>query len=266
MKKQYIVRRIVAIVLMAAAGAMLFWPRMVQPVSIPEMEATRAAIALPNYVEPGSFSAIMSDANDYAYLNKTAKPSMPQSSSYPLLSYLSYSDYAKPDQASSAAYETVYNLWLQNKLSSVMQNTSDDSGITEKIQNSFIELKNAKAKKLLEPRLTKEQYKEQRKEQQQQYDAAKSEYSRESFNISWQNFKMKWINILFFGLLFLTLLAVILMLFNRRRIVNIIHTVFAFGTVAAMIVYMVHYHTGPGPALFLLPIFSLAATIVYKRS
>lgn len=79
------------------------------------------------------------------------------------------------------------------------------------------------------------------------------------------------LNVCFFGLILFSVLGIILMLLNKTKAANIWHTVLAFLTVALFVGYMIivkeesGIKTGPGAALFLLPIFSLAASILYQQ-
>jgi hypothetical protein len=79
------------------------------------------------------------------------------------------------------------------------------------------------------------------------------------------------LNVCFFGMIVFAALGVLLMLFNRSNAANVAHTCLAFLTVVIFIVYMILIKEisgmsfSPGAAMFLLPIFSLAASILYKR-
>ena len=80
----------------------------------------------------------------------------------------------------------------------------------------------------------------------------------------------------FFALIALAAVSVALMLLKQTKLAVVAHTVLSFVTVIAVAVYLilslagpsgrvVVYHVIPGPAMFLLPLFSLAASILYKR-
>ncbi len=87
-------------------------------------------------------------------------------------------------------------------------------------------------------------------------------------------------NFAFFGLIALAGMSIILMLFNRSKAATVLHMILAFFTVLVFVAYFVYYlityaeemnHYGikeivyPGAAAILLPLFSLAASILYKR-
>lgn len=88
------------------------------------------------------------------------------------------------------------------------------------------------------------------------------------------------INVAFFGMLALAGMAIVLMLFNRSKAATVLHTILAILTVvvyAAYLIYMmitlkeeyaeygIKLTIYPGVAGILLPLFSLAASILYKR-
>ena len=79
------------------------------------------------------------------------------------------------------------------------------------------------------------------------------------------------LNVCFFGMIALAVLGIILMLMNKSKAATVWHTVLAFLTVVLIVAYMIivkeesGIKMGPGAALFLLPIFSLAASILYQQ-
>ena len=88
------------------------------------------------------------------------------------------------------------------------------------------------------------------------------------------------VNVAFFGLIALAGVAIVLMLFNRSKAATVLHTVLAILTVLVFIAYFVYYFIEyaeemksygaklsiyPGVSAILIPVFSLAASILYKR-
>ena len=90
------------------------------------------------------------------------------------------------------------------------------------------------------------------------------------------------INVAFFGLIALAGMAIVLMIFNRSKAATVLHTILSFLTVALFIAHIVMWiilmkeesagwsdtldiTAYPGVAMILLPLFSLVASILYKR-
>lgn len=80
------------------------------------------------------------------------------------------------------------------------------------------------------------------------------------------------VNVLFYGMIVFGVLAVLMMLFNKSRVFGVLLTVIAFlfaGVVLMLLIAIPDDHGvkafTPGASLFLLPICSLLACIVYKR-
>lgn len=80
------------------------------------------------------------------------------------------------------------------------------------------------------------------------------------------------VNVLFFLMIAFAVGSVLMMLFNRSRVFGVLLTVFAFlfaGIILMFVLAIPDDHGTkvflPGASLFLLPICSLAACIVYKR-
>lgn len=82
------------------------------------------------------------------------------------------------------------------------------------------------------------------------------------------------VNVLFFGTIVLALASMVMMFFNRSRVFGILHVILIFLLTGIMAIVPISFMTNssavspvlPGLSLFLLPIFSLAAVIVYKRN
>ena len=88
------------------------------------------------------------------------------------------------------------------------------------------------------------------------------------------------LNVAFFGMIALAGMSIILMLFNRSKAATVLHTILAILTVLVFVAYFAYYLITyaeemkeygfkeivyPGVAGVLLPLFSLAASILYKR-
>ena len=90
------------------------------------------------------------------------------------------------------------------------------------------------------------------------------------------------VNVLFFGLIALAAVSVLLMFFNRSKTATVLHTVLSFVTVLVFVGYLVFsvltileesdtasykvtITVYPGVSIILLPLFSLAASILYKK-
>lgn len=97
-------------------------------------------------------------------------------------------------------------------------------------------------------------------------------YANQDFRIFLMGLLGVLLNVCFFGIIALTVLGVVLMLLNKSKAATGWHTFLSFLTVVVFVIYIIFanesYGTavlGPGAALFLLPIFSLAASILYKK-
>lgn len=236
MKKKLFVRKIVAIVLIVLSCAFLFWPRMVQPANVleykktpkvakwlgvdpivtnpivsydatePTMEAVRTKAIKPEAgILSGSFSGILTDANDYKVYNKN------------IFNY--WKNFKN------------YNEWVENHSSVTIL-----SDVSERFH--------------LDPSnttLTEEEFNQYKKQ------------------VNAEQFQISWLTVLFYLLVFVGAFAVIMMMMNQKGFMNIVHTVIAVAAVVTMIIYMVHYKTGIGISLILMPLCSLGATILYKK-
>ena len=82
------------------------------------------------------------------------------------------------------------------------------------------------------------------------------------------------VDVLFFGAIVLALASMVMMFFNRSRVFGVLYVILIFLLTGIMAIVPISFMTNsssvspilPGLSLFLLPIFSLAAVIVYKRN